>query len=101
MYVYQKDLANDVGSWECEQRRKGLCKARVKVQNDIIIERINEHTHAPNQTRIEVTKVRADMKRSAETTIDAPQRIISDGLAQASAAAAVNLPRVENVRTIR
>ena len=34
--------------------------------------------------------------------IDAPQRILSDGLAQASAAAAVNLPRLEIVRqTIR
>ena len=102
LYVRQKDLANDVVSWECDQRKKGMCKARVKVLNDQIIERINDHTHAPNQTNVEVTKTRAIMKRRAETSIDAPQRIISDGLAQASAAVAVNLPRIENVRrTIR
>ena len=102
LYVYQKGLANGVESWECEQRRRQTCKARVKVQNDIIIDRVNDHTHAPDPTKIEITKIRVAMKRRAETTIDAPQRILSDGLAQASAAAAVNLPRFENVsRTIR
>ena len=30
MYVYQKDLADEVTSWECELRRRGRCKARVK-----------------------------------------------------------------------
>ena len=74
------------------------CKARVKLQNDQIIDRVTDHTHAPDPTKIEITKVRVAMKRRAETTIDAPQRILSDGLTQASAAAAVNLPRLENVR---
>ena len=42
------------------------------------------------------------MKRRAETTLDPPQRILSECLAQASAKAAVNTPRMENVRrTIR
>jgi hypothetical protein len=42
------------------------------------------------------------MKRRAETTSDAPQRLLSDGLAQASVEAAVNLPRIEHIRrTIR
>ena len=102
LYVRQKDLANDVVSWECDQRKRSTCKARVKVLNDQIIERINDHTHAPNQTKVEVAKTRTTMKRRAETSIDAPQRIISEGLAQASPAVAVNLPRIENVRrTIR
>ena len=98
MYVYQKDLANGVESWECEQRRKNTCKAKVKMQYDRIVGRVNEHSHAPNRTKVEVTKVRADMKRRAETTVDAPQRILSDGLAYASADAAVNLPPIENIR---
>ena len=29
MHVYQKDLADEVMSWECELRRRGQCKARV------------------------------------------------------------------------
>ena len=102
MYVHQKNLANGVASWECEQRRRETCKAKVKVLNDQIVGRVNVHTHGPNNTKVEVTKVRVDMKRRAETTIDAPHRILSDGLAQASAAAAVNLPHLTNVpRTIR
>ena len=102
MYVHQKNLANGVASWECEQRRRETSKAKVKVLNDQIVGRVNVHTHGPNNTKVEVTKVRVDMKRRPETTIDEPQRILSDGLAQASAAVAVNLPRLTNVRrTIR
>ena len=102
MYVHQKNLANGVASWECEQRRRETCKAKVKVLNDQIVGRVDVHTHGPNNTKVEVTKVRVDMKRRAETTIDAPQQILSDGLAQASAASAVNLPHLTNVRrTIR
>ena len=74
----------------------------MKLQNYQVIDRVNDHTHAPDPTKIEVTKVRVATKIRAETTIDAPQRILSDGLTQAFAAAVVNLPRLENVRrTIR
>ena len=30
-YVKQKDLANELTSWECTERRKGNCKAKVKL----------------------------------------------------------------------
>ena len=102
LYTRQKDLANGVVSWECEQRKRGTCKARLKILNGQIIDRVNDHTHAPNQTKVEVVKARNVMKRRAETSVDAPQRIISEGLAQVSPAVAVNLPRIENIRrTIR
>ena len=77
MYVFQKNLANGVESWEWEQRRRNKCKAKVKLQNDQIIGRVNDHTHAPNQSKIEVTKLRASMKRRAERTFDPPQRILN------------------------
>ena len=98
MYVFQKDLANDVQSWECTERRKNTCRARVKLLNDQIVDRVNAHTHAPSGTQAEVQKVRVAIKRRAETTLDAPHRIISDGFAQASEAVAVNLPCLNNVR---
>ena len=102
LYVRQKDLANNVVSWECVQRRKKACKDHVKIQNDTIIDRVNDHTHAPDQTKVEVAEVRATMKRRAETTLDAPHRIISEGLAHAPPAVAVNIPRIENIRrTVR
>ena len=30
-YVKQKDLANGLRSWECIERRKGNCEAKVKL----------------------------------------------------------------------
>lgn len=102
LYVYQKELANGVESWECEQRRRKTCKAKVRLQNDQIIHRFNDHTHAPNQTKVDVAKIRADMKRTAVTSADTPQRILSTGLANANPAVAVNLPKMDNMRrTIR
>ena len=38
------------------------------------------------------------MKRRAGTTMDAPQIILSDGLANVSDVATVNLPRLDHVR---
>ena len=98
LYTFQKDLINNVQSWECHLRRRHVCKARVKVLNDQIIERVNQHTHAPNSTKVQTTKIRVAMKRRAETTINAPQRILSEGLAQATPAVAVNLPRIPHIR---
>ena len=98
LYIFQKDLADGVQSWECQFRRKKTCKARIKVLNDQIIERVNIHTHAPNSTTVQTTKIHVAMKRRAETTIDPPQRILSDSLAQASPAVAVNLPPIPHVR---
>ena len=91
LYVHQKELANGMEAWECEQRRPDMCKSRVKVSNGQVIDRVNQHTHAPDATKIEVMK-----------SENVPQRILLDGLAQTSSVAAVNLPRLENVRqTIR
>ena len=99
LYVFQKKLINEVQTWECVDRRKNKgCKARVKIDNDRIIDRVNIHTHAPNPTQVETKKVRAAMKRRAETTLDAPHRILSDGLAQASEAVVVNMPTLDNVK---
>ena len=77
LYVFQKILADDVQSWECTERRKNTsCRARVKIQNDQIIARVNQHTHAPNRTRVEVQKVRVQMKRRAETILFADVRSV-------------------------
>ena len=57
LYIRQKDLSNNVVSWECVKRKKKTCKAHVKIQNDTIIDRVNTHTHAPNQTEVEVAEV--------------------------------------------
>ena len=85
LYILQKKLANDFTSWECILRRKGHCKARVKLDpNDDFMEQTNQHTPPPNQTNCEVAKVRAGIKR------------------RATEGTAINLPAVENLcRNIR
>ena len=46
-YVKQNDLANDLATCECVERRKGYCKANVKLAvPDVFVDKINEHSHA-------------------------------------------------------
>ena len=106
MYVFQKTLANDVSSWECVLRRRGDCKARIKLsERDDFIGQTNEHTHPPCQTNCEVAKVKAGIKRRAEGTNDTSQQILSAELSAISESVAVNLPSMEvlrrNVRAAR
>ena len=98
LYSMQKDLANGALSWECIYRKRGICKARLKILNGEIIDRTNEHTHAPSRAKVEATKIKHAMKRRAETTLDPTHRIISDTLAEVTPTAAINLPRIENIR---
>ena len=99
IYVFQKDLANNIRSFECELRRKGQCKARAKLDlNDDIVEEMNEHTQPPSQNKVDLAKVKTNLKRRAETTLEPVTRIIADELATASQTTATNLPRVEHLR---
>ena len=99
LYMYQKDLAGEVTSWECELRRRGQCKARVKLdRNNAFLQEVNDHTHPPTQTKVEVVKVKASIKRRAETSLDTPQQIITGELEGISEAAAVSLPLMNSIR---
>ena len=81
MYVYQKDLAGEVTLWECKLRRRGQCKARINLgRNNAFLHEVNDHTHPPTQTKVEVVKVKASIKRRAETSLDTPQQIITGEL---------------------
>ena len=64
--VFQKTLANDVKYYECLLRRKGQCKAKIKLStDDAFLSQLNEYTHPPSQTRIEATKIKARVKDRA------------------------------------
>src|SRR5215831_11580810 len=97
VYVKQKQLANNVTSYECELRRgngKGLsvCKAKVKVASDMsVVGYVNTHSHEPNQARCEVQKVRAAIKRRAEETHEPAQQILGQELQNLSQQAAVQM----------
>ena len=69
-------------SWECILSRKGnQCKATIKLSpTDEFIDQVHEHTHAPSQTEVEVTKVKSRIKRKATTTLETPQQILGTEL---------------------
>ena len=82
----------------CDEKN-GQCKAKLKVdvQGDAV-GTVNEHTHPPSETKCEVVRLKSLIKDRAETTRDTPQQILADTLANASETAAINLPRIENLR---
>ena len=63
-YIFQKELSNNLQSWECILQRKGQCKAKVKLHmNGELVGEINKHTHPPLQDQVEVTKIKASTKQ--------------------------------------
>ena len=70
MYTYQKELANDVSTWECVLRRKGHLSAGGE-----FLRIVNEHTRPSAPTQCEITK--AGIKRRADTTQDTTQQILA------------------------
>ena len=73
-HAKQNDLSNGLTSWECNERRKGNGKAKVKMNaTDDFVEQVQEHTHAPSGTRSELTKVRSSIKRKLSTKHDTTQ----------------------------
>ena len=106
MYILQKNLTNYFNPWECALRRKGHCKARVKLNpNDDFVEQTNQHTHLPSQTNCKVAKVKAAIKRRATETVITNQQILAEQLGAISEGAAINLPVVQsfhrNIRSVR
>ena len=59
---------------------------------------INEHTNPPSQNQIEVTKIKASIKRRSQATHDIPQQILGTALQNISQTAAVNLPQMNNLK---
>ena len=74
----KKMLANDVSCWECILRRKGAkCNASIKLSTtDEFIGHNNDHTHPSSLTEVEITKVKASIKRKAEPTVETSQQIL-------------------------
>ena len=99
IYVFQKRLANDIRSFECEMRRKGLCKAKIKLNLlDQVVDSLNEHTHERSQTKIEVTKIKSQIQHSADNTNLPTALVLAGQVGYASPAAAANLPKIENLK---
>ena len=103
IYVKQKTMVDgETIVYECEQRRKGLCKARIKVKDGAIVEQQYEHTHAGDHARVEALKVRIALKRSALGTEQSAAEIIAENISSISDATVSKLPKLATIsRTIR
>ena len=103
IYVYKKELKNNICSSECELRRKGQCSTSIKVDVDgQVIDQVDEYRHPPSQTKCEMEPVKNRIKSRSQTTFDTTQRIVTDELQGKSPTTAVNLPNAEHLRrTIR
>lgn len=91
-------------SWYCVLRRHENCDGNALTANNEIISfsSDDDHNHTPDSAKIEVTKIRAEIKAAAVTTSKHPQVIIASCTQNISASAAVQLPAVRSMkRTIR
>ena len=82
-------------------RKKTQRRMQAKIKSDEAgnsLERINNHTHAPSETKCEIAKVRANIKRRATETQDPAQVILGIELGGISEAAAINLPALHHIR---
>ena len=67
IYVYKKELKNNIRSFECELRRTGQCSTSIKDDvDDQVIDQVNEHTHPPSQTKCEMELVKNNKKQIAD-----------------------------------
>ena len=98
-YVKHQELAKrtyDLGMRGEAQRK---LQGRVKLDaSDAFVEQLNDHTHVPSTTKCGITNVRANLKRKATTTQEPAQQILGAELTNVTAAAAVNLPNLSNLR---
>ena len=61
------------------------------MQDEVLVGSLHEHTHAPDEARIEVLSTRANIKRRAEETEEPPQQILGREMENLSQAAVVQM----------
>ena len=77
----------------------GVCTAKVKLHmNGKLVGEINQHTHPPLQDQIEVTKMKASIKRRSQATHDTPQHFFEAVFRNILKTAAVNLQQISNLK---
>ena len=79
LYNKQKELADNVISLECVDRRNSKsCIARVKTTNYQLVGRVNEHAHPQCLEKIQACIIRGNMKDWARLTTEKTQNIMME-----------------------
>ena len=102
-YMYTKKSASKSSIfWTCTNRTSG-CSGSLRTNLDITdVVRGTDHDHPPNELKISVVKVRAEMKRLATQSNDKPSVVYANSIMDAEDNALACLPSAEVCkRTIR
>ena len=74
-YLYHEDKSYATHTtWECELRKKNLCRARVTTEGENVVEGPTEHTHAPNPAKIVGAETTGAIRKRAAETMDGARR---------------------------
>ena len=99
IYNRQRILA-DTTHWQCE--KKGICKAMIHTNGNVIIKRTNIHLHLPNEEEIDCTTTKSRLKRKVCDTHDSTHEILGDVLEKFNKGTTMKLPKLDILkRTIR
>ncbi len=94
--VFEKKGSGEKDIWRCERRKE--CKARVHVSEGIVVQEVNDHSHAPDPTRKEARGLKRKIRRSAIETADKPHAIVGRVLETASDTVLATLPHRDHLR---
>ena len=84
--------------WECELLRKGECRASIKLDAlDNFVEQMHEHTHPPSQSKCDLTKLKAGIKRRATNSLDTARQILATEAVNIPQTVSVNMPLTDSI----
>ena len=100
-FIYDRQrILGDTTHWQCEKR--GICKARIHTNGNVIIKRTNIHLHLPNEEEIDCITTKSGLKRKARDTHDSTHGILGDVLETVNEGTTIKLPKLDSLkRTIR
>jgi len=102
VYVKQKNLLKGVVSYECENRKRAKCKARIKICGNEIVSYARNHNHPPDKCRVEILQIKREIKNKAIYTQETAKQIITEAVHTVSLDALGHLPPLNHMsRTIR
>lgn len=94
LYTKQYERHNKI-RWTCVRRNK-VCKGSIMTNLQIgdVLSR-NEHSHVEDETAKEIVKLRQQMKRKAENSVDKPCAIFAQTVLQTNVAVQTRLPSTD------
>ena len=100
LFVFDKHSKKNpnIKFWRCENKNE--CKARIHTSDNVVIKKINEHSHGASAASVEVAAIKTNVKRRAEESQDQPSAIINSCIQNISQAAQGALPSAESMRQI-